>query len=151
MSGHFATVNGRLVVDRSRVEGYVGDATWTNYAITFNDLAFADGWEIRFRMQDQDNYMVIKFWDSYGRRRKWEWYKVVSGEEQKIPGTYVETKYGWGGNLLRIEAEGNIYRLLIGSHEVTSLADNTFDKGGIGFIVRGAHLSMESVEVSRLP
>lgn len=150
MSGNFATVNGRLVVEKS-LEGHVGDETWTNYGITFNDLAFKNDWELRFRMQDKDNYMVIKFWDDYSAWRKWEWYKVVNGQEQKIPGTYVYTGYGQGGNLVRIEVEGSTYRLFIRSKEITSLTDNTFDRGGIGLIVTRAYLSMESVEVNRLP
>lgn len=146
MSGNFATVNGRLVVEK-RLEGYVGDEAWTNYAITFNDLGFVNEWQLRLRTQDKDNYMVVKFWDRAWPR--WQWYRVINGEEQKIPGTYIHRPYG--NHDLRIEAEGSTYRLFIDSEQITYFTDNTFDKGGIGVIVTSADLSMQSVEVNRLP
>ncbi len=150
MSGNFATVNGRLVVDRS-LEGFVGDESWTNYAVTLNNISFKHGWELRLRIQDQNNYMVLKFWGI--NPPSWEWSRVINGEQQKIPGAnynYDDWLKGKSRSI-KVESEGSTYRFFINDQERVYFTDNTFDRGGIGLIVTGAPISMESVEVNQLP
>lgn len=150
MSGNFATVNGQLVIDRS-LEGFVGDESWTNYAVTLNNVSFKQhGWELRLRIQDQNNYMVLKFWGT--NPPSWEWSRVINGEQQKIPGAnYNFDRRLKRNSLIKVEAEGSAYRIFINDQEVIYFTDNTFDRGGIGLIVTGAPINMGSVEVKRLP
>ena len=77
----------------------------------------------------------------------WEWYRVIDGQEQAIPGTKLEIQYK---PLTAVEIQGNVYRTFIAHEQQNYFVDDTFSTGGIQFQFKGV-VELEGIEVLRLP
>jgi len=78
----------------------------------------------------------------------WEWYKVVDGQAQVIPGTRFEGKRAV--SLTAVEIEGNVYRTFMDYEQKNYFVDETFSTGGIQFQFKGV-VELEGIQVLRVP
>jgi hypothetical protein len=153
MQGDYTTVNGKLVAGQA-TEGYVGDLSWTDYAVVLHGFEqWCKQLDIKLRTQDRDNYIYLRTtYGCSGISQKWEWFRVVDGQEKEIPGTRAEKWITGGGSLLRIEVEGSTYRLFLDGERLIYFNDDTFAKGGIGLLSPGeGPVTIDDLEVLPLP
>jgi hypothetical protein len=129
----FASVNRMLVIEDGSVETTViGDASWEDYTVTFNFGYYMNGglFNIPLRVQDSLNYMVVKCTSG----NSCEWFKVVDGEEQKIPGSKFHLNRG-DEQQLSLEMHDNIYLTFHKNEQVNRFIDDTFSNGWFSFML----------------
>lgn len=153
MQGEYSTVNGKLIPGNS-MQGYLGDQSWINYVVVLQQVENRCGdWGVMLRMQDRDNYMLVKFkWGCSGQANDFKFYKVINGEQQEIAGAEGYKYYADGGSVLRLEAEGNVYRFYQDNERLVYFTDNSFSSGGVSLVnFNSERLSIGSFQVESLP
>jgi len=130
---NFFPVNGQLVTD-GVVESMMIGQGWQNYKIQIDLFKWNWGTEIRYRVQDRDNYMktVCHYPDGRGSRaRDCKSGRVIAGVEQWIP----NTNFGYSDyeehRKLEIQAENNVYRILWDGQQTIRFTDDTYSSGGV--------------------
>jgi hypothetical protein len=144
----FASVNRMLVIEDGSVETTViGDASWEDYTVTFNFGYYMNGglFNIPLRVQDSLNYMVVKCTSG----NSCEWFKVVDGEEQKIPGSKFHLSRG-DEQQLSLEMHDNIYLTFHKNEQVNRFIDDTFSNGGFSFML-STNSATNSIKVTASP
>ena len=150
MGETFSVTNGKLDLNGT-IEGFVGDNSWGNYMIIWQEFHASWGsMQILVRVQDRDNYMLFQC--GSGSTGTWHgcgWSKVINGEAQAIPGTGFNV---WMKKAppLRLEVEGNIYRTFLHGDQKVYFVDDTFSNGGFGLRYSG-DFQLEGVEVRAMP
>jgi hypothetical protein len=144
---NFTVINGKLKSE-GYLTGSIGDKSWTSYAITFSEVRQIAGHilEIRVRVQDRDNYMVLKSDFSGWEGARMTWYRMVQGKEQEIPGSGF-----WGSDGdFKIEIEGNVYRTYIKGERRLFFVDDTYRNGGMVLIVNRGGYELGGIEIVAL-
>lgn len=154
MSGNgFASVNGQLVVEDGLLESQViGDSSWRNYKIKIYGYDVPDHTiRILIRVQDRDNYMSLDCRGVPGfYTYECTWHKVINGEDQSIPGSYISFRRGYHIELLELEIQDNVYRTSRDGEQWLRFVDDTFNNGGFQLQVNGS-MAFEGFEVLTLP
>lgn len=150
MQGEYTLVNGRLNMGTG-MEGYLGDASWQNYAVLIGKAINRCGnYSLVVRQQDRDNYLVAHFaWGCAGQVNSFAWSKMVNGKETPINGAGGGAWYADGGSDIRVEVENNTIRVFQDGARLLYFTDGTFPSGGVGLTSGGA--SIDSFEVLSLP
>lgn len=148
----FTTVDGTLS-SQGLLEGYIGDASWVNYAVEFDLLsAYSSpyGLKIQIRRKDSSNYMSWEFFQGNDVDCGFVWTKTISGKETQI----VNTQRGSScGRQFRLEVSGNTYRTIVDGKQLISITDDTFTNGGVGLTSNGndLRLTLDNFKVTKLP
>lgn len=145
---NFNAVNGRLVSEGA-LTGGVGDLTWTDYQVTLKGWRVSRSVILRFRVQDENNYVEMQCGWVSKSTSGCRWYKVSDGERKEIPATEHR-------NMPRrpsIELKGSTYRVveLETGQEIVRFVDDTVSYGGITLMVQSGEFELDGFEVDPLP
>jgi hypothetical protein len=150
---NFISANGKLTVV-GYCQGTIGDSSWTNYRVTIGKSNYdvEPKVTVLFRVQDRDNYMKLfceRRGSGYG-----EYYcdifKVINGEGLLIPGTPFIA--GWGEHIIQIEAENDIFRIIVDNQDKFRFTDSTYSNGGVSLQINAANtFEVDSFEVRTIP
>ena len=145
----FGSVNGELVLQDGTFESQlIGDGSWTDYRIFFDTFRYGGGYtSLQLRVQDSENYMLFESTQE-GCGHAWNWYRVVGGERQLIPGTAIGTRFCQGPNdwITEVQLQGNVYRTFKDGKEVLRFVDDTYSDGGVRLRLNG-NLTMQGIEM----
>jgi len=155
----FSSTNGKLIIQNGLWESSVIANNQPNYKITLDDFRIkaksCDREKIlqfQFRIQDKDNYMLLKG-TTHGNQQGWAWFKVIAGQEQPIPGTEFGGYYFQSDHtpwITAIEVQDNAYRTFVDGEQEIHFFDDTFQTGGVLFRLNGC-AEIGGVEIRSLP
>lgn len=148
---NFLSANGKLV-SNGHLEGLLGDSSWTNYKVTFNNPNYGSGNKITLfmRWQDRDNHMKMVCYNHVGGNWKCDWFKVVGGQEQLLAGTPHDVGYGKKNWQIEVDKNG-VYRMIADGEVKFRFVDSTFSNGGIKLMLdKYGTFELDSFEVIAL-
>lgn len=158
---NFSIVNHQLVADGGSFAGYVGDSSWTNYAVILKNISIplkSTGFSSRYidipiRMADKSNAVVFRAWLAWAGNgvSEYQWLIIKNGEEIKVPGADGSFKAFENPVVIRLEVNRAQYVATINGSVGKPFSDGTFTSGGTGIHAVDFVFSLDEFSVEALP